>query len=323
MKTAANQKIVCLHKALADRENPYGIVNKDCMYRASQNLGYNEFRIYMYIITNTDNYEFALSPADIAESMGANKREIQKNINSLIKKGYLILEPDSGNRYIFREDVAKETNITGCGNTTVLENNSVEIPHRNMLENNALICGNPSQDSVEIPHRNITEDYIKSTLDSTDATLNEQTNQQLEIEPENYESIDDVPNVLVQKVIRLYHDGKKYNKKNPQIQNETGLSGTIIFQIVNKYKSGEILLKKDKNDNALWFDSGSECIDIQTIKNVMVERNVNESDEKAMSNVCKEYYEVAIKYCKDKKKVMDWFVKNFNYTYSEKEDTPC
>lgn len=103
MKIYTNQKIVCLHKALADRENPYGIVNKDCMYRASQNLGYNEFRIYMYIITNTDNYEFALSPADIAESMGANKREIQKSVNSLIDKGYLI--HNQGNQYIFKEDV--------------------------------------------------------------------------------------------------------------------------------------------------------------------------------------------------------------------------
>lgn len=84
-------------------KNIYGTINKESMYKALQDLKYNEFKIYMYIVTNQDGYEFNLSTKDISNKTGTDKREIQKCINNLIKKGYIIQQND--NRYIFVENL--------------------------------------------------------------------------------------------------------------------------------------------------------------------------------------------------------------------------
>lgn len=50
-------------------------------------------------------------------------------------------------------------------------------------------------------------------------------------------SIEDISLETKQKVIELYNSGYKYNKKNKQIQAETGCTGEQIFQIIKEWES--------------------------------------------------------------------------------------
>ena len=104
MVTYANQKVVTIVKAESGRNNIYGIVNKECMFKAMNELKYNEFKVFMYLTANQDDYTMALSTQDIADKTGANKREIQKSIESLVEKKYIVPVKDNSNRFEFHED---------------------------------------------------------------------------------------------------------------------------------------------------------------------------------------------------------------------------
>jgi DNA-binding MarR family transcriptional regulator len=101
MTTYANQKIIRVVKAEANKENIYAIFNKEHLFEAMQKLTHNELKVYLYIISNQDNYTFALSTTDIANKTGANKRKVQEAINTLMEKGYI--EPVTDNKYEFYE----------------------------------------------------------------------------------------------------------------------------------------------------------------------------------------------------------------------------
>lgn len=104
MNTYPNQKIITIKKAESNKDNIYGIINKDCMYEAMKDLTYNEFKIYMYCVTNQNNYEFALSTKDISEKTNASVRKLQEAVNGLIKKKYLVPVEEKSNKYILLED---------------------------------------------------------------------------------------------------------------------------------------------------------------------------------------------------------------------------
>ena len=143
MKTTyANQKAVTLVKAPANKDNVYGTVNKECMYQAMQELKYNEFKIYMYFITNKNGYRLEMSTKHIAEMTGASQRKIQESINTLIEKGYLVTDENTNNEYIFYEDGQKKPMYKK-------DIGSVQKVHR--------LCTNSTQSSVQKVHSNITD----------------------------------------------------------------------------------------------------------------------------------------------------------------------
>lgn len=114
MNTYPNQKIITIKKAESNKDNIYGIINKDCMCEAMKDLTYNELKIYLYCVTNQDNYEFALSTKDISEKTNASIRKLQEAINGLIKKKYLVPVDENSNKYILLEDKNSiRTNSTG------------------------------------------------------------------------------------------------------------------------------------------------------------------------------------------------------------------
>lgn len=102
MTTYPNQKIVTVFKAEANKEHTYAVINKDALFRAARELTHNELKVFLYLASNQNEYCLALSTADIAEKMGANKRKIQEAINGLIEKKYI--EHMVGNSYDFYEE---------------------------------------------------------------------------------------------------------------------------------------------------------------------------------------------------------------------------
>ena len=101
IRTYPNQKIVTVKKAAADKKHIYAILNKERLFIAMKGLSPNELKTYLYLASNQNDYTFAMSPVEIAESTGSDKRSIQNAINGLIKKGYLCQE--KGNKYNFCE----------------------------------------------------------------------------------------------------------------------------------------------------------------------------------------------------------------------------
>ena len=85
-----NQKIVTVHKAVVDEKNIYMRLNKKAMLNACKNLRGLELNAFLYLSSNQDGYEMALSTDDMATQMGGCVRSYQTAIRSLVEKGYLV-----------------------------------------------------------------------------------------------------------------------------------------------------------------------------------------------------------------------------------------
>lgn len=96
-----NQKIVQVHKAPANKDHLYGVLNKQAAMAAFRNLSHNELKTFMYLSLNQPEYEMALSTADIAAQVGTTVDGVRVAVRGLIKKGYLV--NDHGNYYDFYE----------------------------------------------------------------------------------------------------------------------------------------------------------------------------------------------------------------------------
>jgi hypothetical protein len=94
-----NQKIVTVHKAVVDEKNIYMRLNKKAMIEACKNLSGLELNAFLYLSSNQDKYELALSTEDMSQQMGGSVRSYQNAIRTLIKKGYLV--KNHKNRYDF------------------------------------------------------------------------------------------------------------------------------------------------------------------------------------------------------------------------------
>ena len=103
-----NQKLVTIHKAPTDKDHVYGVLNKDAMYEACNNLSHNELKLFLYLSSNQDDYYTALSAGDIANKVGAGVDSIRTSVKGLSSKGYLVKK--HGNSFDFYEAPQKNVN---------------------------------------------------------------------------------------------------------------------------------------------------------------------------------------------------------------------
>lgn len=137
-----NQKIVTVHKAVVDEKNIYMRLNKKAMIDACKNLRGLELNAFLYLSSNQDKYEMALSTEDMAQQMGGSVRSYQTAIRSLIDKGYLV--QNRKNRYDFY-DFPDEA-ITAEVNTQ----EDVVQPEENCALNNVKNSFHQEENHVEI-----------------------------------------------------------------------------------------------------------------------------------------------------------------------------
>ena len=97
--TFPNQKIVAVHKESLG-ESFLGI-NKNVWMAACRDLNYPSTILYLYLASNKNNYQFALSPAAIQTALGMPRTTYRDQIRNLINKGYLV--ESEGNRLDFYE----------------------------------------------------------------------------------------------------------------------------------------------------------------------------------------------------------------------------
>lgn len=103
-KTEANQKVIKVNKVKVNKGTTYTVIDNNVLFNAIQELKHNELKVFLYMASNQDGFEFALSTKHVAEVTGANQRKIQEAINTLIEKGYLIQAGENSNVYMFYED---------------------------------------------------------------------------------------------------------------------------------------------------------------------------------------------------------------------------
>lgn len=101
--TVENQKIVIVIKEISDSKHPYSIINLAAIDEAMKVLKNSEFKLWLYIAKNQNNYKFALSCVDFCRCANVSKNTYHTAVNALIEKGYLMPKEDNSNTYTFYE----------------------------------------------------------------------------------------------------------------------------------------------------------------------------------------------------------------------------
>ena len=106
MTTSPNQRIFTIRRDMPkqskDNKRPYMVAYNDVIEEAGRNLStVGAFKVYMYCISNQDNYRFGCSPQDIADKYGISLKTAKDGIDKLIENGYLI--STGKNTYEFHE----------------------------------------------------------------------------------------------------------------------------------------------------------------------------------------------------------------------------
>jgi hypothetical protein len=70
---------------------------------AARNTTPTGFKLYMYFISNKDNFKFAFSSAHFAETYGCSTKSAKEAFNELVAKGYLTLIEGAKTSYVFHE----------------------------------------------------------------------------------------------------------------------------------------------------------------------------------------------------------------------------
>ena len=112
MSSYPNQNTFLINKEDVKRESgksrPYLTAYIDTIQTASKNLTGNSFKLYIYLLSNSNNFTSAFSPKDVADKYGCSVDSAREAFKTLINKGYLTLIEGTKTRYIFK-DIAVAT----------------------------------------------------------------------------------------------------------------------------------------------------------------------------------------------------------------------
>ena len=97
--TFPNQRTICIHRESA-KADFLGIKNENWK-AASRNLSPHALLLYLYLASNANNFELALSPTAIRQEIGMARSTYHDQFNILVDKGYLV--PSHGNTFDFYE----------------------------------------------------------------------------------------------------------------------------------------------------------------------------------------------------------------------------
>ena len=96
--TFANQKDIIVRKPKA--KEPFLQLDEQYMWRAMQELGGGGFKLYCYLASNKNKYNFALTHKDVGKLTGMSKSTYDRAVKELINKQYLVQYKES-NHYRF------------------------------------------------------------------------------------------------------------------------------------------------------------------------------------------------------------------------------
>lgn len=106
IQTSPNQRVVLVNKTDLKgkgKQIPYITCAREAMEEASRILTPTGFKLYMYFVSNQNDYKSAFSPEHFVTCYGGNKRSAQDAFNLLIEKKYLTQSNNQKNLYIFHD----------------------------------------------------------------------------------------------------------------------------------------------------------------------------------------------------------------------------
>ena len=98
--TYPNQRIINIHRKPLEKSGFLGI-NNESWQAAARDLGAYSFVLYIYLACNANNYQLALSAADVRQTIGMARSTFHDQFHRLVDKGYLV--NTHGNTYEFFE----------------------------------------------------------------------------------------------------------------------------------------------------------------------------------------------------------------------------
>lgn len=115
MNTYPNQNTFIINKEDvkqgSGKSRPYLTAYIDTIQNASKNLTGNSFKLYIYLLSNVNNYTSAFSPRDVADKYGCSVDSARESFKTLINKGYLTLIEGTKTKYVFK-DIATTSPIS-------------------------------------------------------------------------------------------------------------------------------------------------------------------------------------------------------------------
>lgn len=105
MRTVANQKIITINKEKCGRAKgyEYSMTNLRAETEAALRLEAGPFKLWRYLATNSDGYQFALSSKVAEEMFGIQRKQYNNAVAELLRQGYLVPVRDGSNIYNFYE----------------------------------------------------------------------------------------------------------------------------------------------------------------------------------------------------------------------------
>lgn len=110
INTVPNQIIVIVNKEKADKIHPYSCINLEASnYAAIHCDTVGSFKLWYYMASNQNQYEFALSRVAFCMWSGLSKDAYLAAVKKLKEQGFLVPVPGCKNKYTFYELPTTET----------------------------------------------------------------------------------------------------------------------------------------------------------------------------------------------------------------------
>lgn len=110
MSSYPNQNTFLINKEEVKRDSgkfrPYLTAYIDTIQTAAKNLTGNSFKLYIYLLSNSNNFTSAFSPKDVADKYGCSVDSARDAFKTLVSKGYLTLIEGTKTKYIFKDVVS-------------------------------------------------------------------------------------------------------------------------------------------------------------------------------------------------------------------------
>ena len=104
IKTSPNQRTVLVTRDMPKgSKKPYMCAYCESIEAAARNLTPVAFKLYLYFISNQNNYREGFSTANFAQVYGCDVKSAKTAFHTLEEKGYLILDEGKKTSYTFYE----------------------------------------------------------------------------------------------------------------------------------------------------------------------------------------------------------------------------
>ncbi len=108
----ANQKTITIHKPQIEKDATKIILDRKVVEAAARELTGNEFKMYMYFASNSDNFDLDFSPSHFGNTYGITADTARKIVKKLEEKKYLIRRGRSENLFDFYLSPQKKLHLT-------------------------------------------------------------------------------------------------------------------------------------------------------------------------------------------------------------------